>query len=102
MRVLVTGGAGFIGSWTVEALVAAGHDVLIYDFFVTGRHEYLRGVSVEVVRGNIRHPLALHRAIRGYQPHAIIHLAACASVPLSLRCALRSHDDNTRGTLAVL
>jgi UDP-glucose 4-epimerase len=102
MRVLVTGGAGFIGSWTVEALITGGHDVLVYDSFVTGRSENLRGASVDVVRGDICQPLALQRTVRRFRPHAIIHLAACVSVPLSLRRALRSHDDNTRGTLAVL
>src|SRR5205823_1235881 len=104
MRVLVTGGSGFIGSWTVEALVRAGHDVLVYDSFVTGRLDYLRRVAgaVRVVRGDVRSPLAVQRAARRFRPHAIIHLAACVSVPLSLRRALRSHDDNTRGTLAVL
>src|SRR2546423_643976 len=102
MRALVTGGAGFIGSWTVEALVAAGHDVLVYDSFVTGRSACLRSVSVQVVQGDICHPLALERSMRRFRPHAIVHLAACVSVPLSLRRALRSHDDNTRGTLAVL
>lgn len=104
MRVLVTGGAGFIGSWTVEALVQDGHGVLVYDSFITGRAEYLSGVSasIQIVRGDVRHPLALQRAVRRFQPDAIIHLAACVSVPLSLRRSLRSHDDNTRGTLTVL
>ncbi len=104
MRIFVTGGAGFIGSWTVEALVAAGHDVLVYDSFVTGRLAYLDAVAdaIAVVRGDIRAPIALQRAVRRFRPDAIIHLAACVSVPLSLRRALRSHDDNTRGTLAVL
>lgn len=104
MRVMVTGGAGFIGSWTVEALIKAGHDVLVYDSFVTGRMEYLRNASksIRIVQGDVCAPLALQRAARRFKPHAIIHLAACVSVPLSLRRALRSHDDNTRGTLAVL
>jgi len=104
MRVLVTGGAGFIGSWTVEALVAAGHEVSVYDSFVTGKAAYLDAVAAEVAvtRGDIRHPLALQRAVRRFEPAAIIHLAACVSVPLSLGRALRSHDDNVRGTLAVL
>ncbi|MDQ2829531.1 MAG: GDP-mannose 4,6-dehydratase, partial [Chloroflexota bacterium] len=49
MRVLVTGGAGFIGSWTVEALVAAGHEVSVYDSFVTGKAAYLSKVATEIV-----------------------------------------------------
>ncbi len=104
MRVLVTGGAGFIGSWTTEALVQAGHDVLVYDSFVTGRADYLDRVSaaITVTRGDIRAPLPLHRATRRFKPDVMIHLAACVSVPLSLRRALHSHDVNTRGTLAVL
>jgi len=104
MRLVVTGGAGFIGSWTVEALVAAGHDVLVYDSFSTGHRSSLRAVSdaIQVVRSDVRQPLALHRAVRRFRPHTIIHLAACVSVPLSLRHALSSHDTNTRGTLAVL
>jgi len=104
VRVLVTGGAGFIGSWTVEALVAAGHEVSVYDSFVTGRVAYLDAVvgQVAVARGDIRHPLALQRAVRRFKPATILHLAACVSVPLSLGRALRSHDDNVRGTLAVL
>src|SRR5919205_393554 len=104
MRVLVTGGAGFIGSWTGEALVEAGHEVMVYDSFVTGHAEYLGRVQgrVLVLRGDVRQALALQRAVRRFQPHVIVHLAACVSVPLSLRRALRSHDENTRGTLAVL
>jgi nucleoside-diphosphate-sugar epimerase len=104
MRVLVTGGAGFIGSWTGEALVEAGHEVMVYDSFVTGHAEYLGRVldRVPVLRGDVRQALALQRAVRRFQPHVIVHLAACVSVPLSLQRALRSHDENTRGTLAVL
>jgi len=104
VRVLVTGGAGFIGSWTVEALVAAGHEVSVYDSFVTGKAAYLSKVAadVAVAHGDIRHPLALQRAVRRFKPRTIVHLAACVSVPLSLGRALRSHDDNVRGTLAVL
>src|SRR5919199_5789241 len=104
MCVLVTGGAGFIGSHTVEALVEAGHDVRVYDSFVTGHAEYLGRVlaRVPVLRGDVRQALALRRAVRRFQPHVIVHLAACVSVPLSLQRALRSHDENTRGTLATL
>lgn len=104
MRVLVTGGAGFIGSWTVEALVAAGHDVLVYDSLATGRLEYLRAVAgaIHVEQGDVAHPFSLHRVVRRFKPDAVIHLAACASVQLSMRRAVRSHDDNVRGTLVVL
>jgi len=104
VRVLVTGGAGFIGSWTVEQLIAAGHKVSVYDSFVTGRVGYLRDVAaeIEVVHGDVRHPLELQRAVHRFKPQTIMHLAACVSVPLSIKRALRSHDDNVRGTLAVL
>jgi len=78
--------------------------VLVYDSFVTGRERYLNAVSkaICVVRGDVCAPLALQRATRRFKPHAMVHQAACVSVPLSLRRALRSHDNNTRGTLAVL
>lgn len=102
MRILVTGGAGFIGSWTVEALIAEGHDVAVYDSFVTGRLDYLPQAAVTVMRGDVRHPLATQRAVRRFKPEAIIHLAACVSVPISLHRPIRSHDDNVRGTLVVL
>jgi nucleoside-diphosphate-sugar epimerase len=55
-----------------------------------------------MVRGDVRHPLAVQRAVRRFKPEAIIHLAACVSVPLSMRRAVRSHDENTRGTVAML
>ncbi len=104
MRVFVSGGAGFIGSWTVERLVADGHEVCVFDSLLTGNTANLAGVSREIylVRGDVRHPLAVQRAVRRFKPEAIIHLAACVSVPLSMRRAVRSHDDNTRGTVAVL
>jgi UDP-glucose 4-epimerase len=93
--VLVPGGAGFIGSWTVEALIKARHDVMVYDSFVTGHAEYLGRVldRVPVLRGVVRQPLALQRAVRRFQPHVIVHLASCVSVPLLLQRALRSHEE---------
>lgn len=104
MRVLVTGGAGFIGSWTVEQLVDAGHDVWVYDSLASGRMGNLQRVidAIHMVRGDVRSALSLHRAMRAFKPQVVIHLAACVSVPLSYSRALRSHDHNTRGTLAVL
>lgn len=78
MRVLVTGGAGFIGSHTVDALLARGHRVRILDALEppvhTGqRPAYLPG-DVELIRGSVTDPVAFRRALGGID--AVVHLAA--------------------------
>src|SRR3954465_4763267 len=67
MRHLVTGGAGFIGSHIVHALVKAGHDVVVLDSFSSGRRENLDGVAerVEIIEGTVEDPATCARAARG-------------------------------------
>jgi len=100
-RVVVTGGAGFIGSHLVERLAAA-NDVVALDDFSTGRPENLAAVQdrVQVVRGSILDPGAIKRAFDGAD--AVFHLAALTSVPESIERPREYAETNVTGTLAVL
>jgi UDP-glucose 4-epimerase len=102
MKILVTGGAGFIGSHIVEALVKKGHDVRVLDNFFSGRMENLRGVKgdVEVLRGDCADLKAARRAVRGV--NAVFHEGAIASVARSVKDPLLSHNANATATLTML
>jgi UDP-glucose 4-epimerase len=99
---LVTGGAGFIGSHLVDALVARGHQVRVLDNFSTGRRENLAGVAgrVEVIEGDLTRPEDVRRATRGAE--FVFHQAALASVPRSVANPLATHEACATGTLHVL
>jgi UDP-glucose 4-epimerase len=102
MRILVTGGAGFIGSHSVERLVADAHSVSILDDFSSGRATNLAGVAGDVTihRGDVRDLGAVRRAAEGAD--VIIHAAAIVSVQRSIEHPLDTLDVNVRGTLTVL
>jgi UDP-glucose 4-epimerase len=99
---LVTGGAGFIGSALVRALLARGDRVRVIDNFYSGKRENLAAVAadVEVIEGDIRDGGALGRALAGVE--IIFHEAAIASVPRSLVDPDASHDVNATATLQLL
>ncbi len=103
-RVLVTGGAGFIGSHVVDALVAGGAEVVVYDDLRTGRREFLSGAeasgAVELVVGDILDLTRLTAAMRGCDQ--VIHLAANADVRRGLENPTRDLEQNTIGTSTVL
>ncbi len=101
-RVLVTGGAGFIGSHLVRRLVEEGDDVRVLDDLSTGKRENLLEVadSVELVEGDLRDPSALGRAVAGCE--CVFHEAALPSVPRSIVDPITSHEVNATGTLLVL
>jgi UDP-glucose 4-epimerase len=100
VRALVTGGAGFIGSNLVRALVEAGHDVRVLDNFSTGNRGNLVGIDVEVVEGELRSYERVHNAVRGTE--VVFHLGALGSVPRSVQDPLTSSAVNVEGTLNVL
>ena len=102
MRVLVTGGAGFIGSNLVRALLARGDEVRVLDNFSTGNRTNLAGLQrdVELVEGELRSYERVHNAVRGVE--VVFHLGALGSVPRSVQDPLTSGAVNVEGTLNVL
>lgn len=99
MKILVTGGAGFIGSHVVALLLKEGFEVRVLDSFISGKRERLPA-EVLVVEGDIRDQEALENAMEG-MTH-VVHLAAQVSVPASLEDPLYTHDVNVIGTKNVL
>lgn len=100
MKVVVTGGAGFIGSHVCEALTRRGFDVVAIDDLSTGRADNLAGTAVELRVASILDPSVLAAATAGAV--SVVHLAARPSVPRSLADPIGSHDTNVTGTLHVL
>src|SRR3974377_1846801 len=102
MRYLVTGGAGFIGSNTVDELVHRGHSVVVLDDLSAGKEENLADVRSKItfVKGSINDTEAVQKAM--HQAEYVIHLAARASVPRSVKDPLETNRVNVEGTLNVL
>jgi nucleoside-diphosphate-sugar epimerase len=102
MRYLVTGGAGFIGSNTVDELVRRGQSVVVLDDLSTGKEENLAGVRnrVDFICGSITDLDTVREACRGVD--YVLHLAARTSVPRSLKDPLETNRVNVDGTLNVL
>jgi UDP-glucose 4-epimerase len=99
-RALVTGGAGFIGSNLVRALLERGDDVRVLDNFSTGNRANLEGLDIEIVEGELRSYERVHNAVRGTE--IVYHLGALGSVPRSVQDPLTSSAVNIEGTLNVL
>ena len=83
MRILVTGGAGFIGSHVVDAYVAAGHEVAVIDNFSTGNEANLNA-EARVFRIDVRDQREVDKAIAEFRPQVVNHHAAQAEVPKSV------------------
>jgi UDP-glucose 4-epimerase len=101
-RVLVTGGAGFIGSNLARGLLERGDTVRVLDNFSTGLRENLGGLEddVEIVEGELRSYERVHNATRGVE--VVFHQGALPSVPRSLQDPLTTSAVNVEGTLNVL
>jgi len=101
MRVLVTGGAGYVGSVSVERLIEAGHDVVVLDDLSTGHRESVPGVtSLEV--GSYGDPETISRLLERARVDAILHCAARSLVAESVREPTRYYRDNVVGGIALL
>lgn len=99
MKVVVTGGAGFVGANLVAHLNSRGAEVTVIDDLSTGFLSNLEGQAVDLVEGSILDPAFL-RCI--HEAEAVVHLAAVPSVPRSVKDPVTSHEANASGTLAVL
>jgi nucleoside-diphosphate-sugar epimerase len=102
MRYLVTGGAGFIGSNTVDELVRRGHGVVVLDDLSAGKEENLAEIrnKITFVKGSITDLETIQKAAQ--QADYIIHLAARTSVPRSVKDPIETNRINVDGTLNVL
>ncbi|MFB4249796.1 NAD-dependent epimerase/dehydratase family protein [Pseudomonas idahonensis] len=100
-RILVTGGAGFIGSHLVDALLAKGYGVRVLDDLSTGKVSNLPmdNPQLQLVVGDVADAAALAEAMHGCG--AVVHLAAVASVQASVEDPVRTHQSNFIGTLRV-
>lgn len=104
MRTLVTGGAGFIGSHTVERLLKDGHEVTVIDNLSTGRLENLEHLSknshLKVVRADIAELDSIRPHFKGID--WVFHIAALADIVPSIQEPLKYHRSNVDGTVSVL
>jgi nucleoside-diphosphate-sugar epimerase len=102
MRYVVTGGAGFIGSNTVDELVRRGHSVVVLDDLSAGKEENLAEIrnKISFIKGSITDLEAVRKAM--HEAEFVIHLAARTSVPRSVKDPLETNRINVEGTLNVL
>ncbi len=102
-KVLVTGGAGFIGSHLAYGLLEAGYEVSILDNFLTGKFENIAEIKDDlknIFETDIRDPMGCHKAVKNMD--AVFHLAALPSVPRSVENPHLTNDINITGTLNML
>lgn len=101
-KVLVTGGAGFIGSNLVDGLLREGYEVRVLDNFSTGRRENIEHFKkdIELIEGDMRDQEITDQAVDGVD--MILHEAALPSVPRSIKAPVTSNDVNVGGTLKLL
>lgn len=108
MSILITGGAGYIGSHTLIELDKAGYDFVVYDNFCNSSKETLKRVekiihkSVFFVQGDIRDRIALQETFKKYDISSVIHFAGLKAVGESVTNPLNYYGNNVNGTLVLL
>ena len=99
LRILVTGGAGFLGSHLVRALSKEGHLIRVLDDLSTGSLENIKGCDVEFIRGDIREYSTVKDALKDID--VVVHLAALIDVPESIEKPVEYFEVNSYGTFNV-
>ena len=108
MRVLVTGGAGYIGSHTCVELLEAGHEVFVVDNLCNGHEtalERVRGITnceLQFTNADIRDANALDKIFNTFKPEAVIHFAGLKAVGESTADPIKYYDVNVGGTISLL
>ncbi|KAF1043702.1 MAG: UDP-glucose 4-epimerase [Herbaspirillum frisingense] len=108
MNILVTGGAGYIGSHTCVELLKAGHEVIVFDNFSNSsaesvnRVQKISGKPVSLVKGDIRNREQLESVLREFKCEAVIHFAGLKAVGESVEQPLMYYDNNVVGTVRLL
>jgi UDP-glucose 4-epimerase len=101
MRVLVTGGAGYIGATTVQSLIVSGHDVLVFDNLSKG-HAGAIPESVQLIQGDVCDREGLDRLFREHRPEAVLHFAAWIEAGESMQVPEKYFRNNSASTLTLL
>ena len=107
-KILVTGGAGFIGTLTVIELVQAGHQVVVVDNLVNSSRkslevvERITGVEIPFYEADIRDTDTLRDIFKHEEPTGVIHFAGLKAVGESTRIPLAYYDNNIAGTVSLL
>ena len=108
MRVLVTGGAGYIGSHTCAELLELGHEVFVVDNLCNGHEaalERIRGITnrdLQFMNADIRDIVALDKIFNTFKPEAVIHFAGLKAVGQSVSEPLKYYDVNVGGSISLL
>ena len=104
MSILVTGGAGYIGSHTAVLLIEAGYDIIVFDNFCNAsleaikRVEKIVGKNITTIEGDVRNREDLHRVFNEHKIDAVIHFAGLKAVGESVEQPLKYYDNNVNGT----
>src|SRR2546423_1693647 len=101
MRILVTGGAGYVGSVVTEELIAAGHDTVVYDNLSKG-HRAAIHTGARFVEADLRDGEELRRAFREQRTEAVVHMAADSIVGESVENPSKYYDNNVAAGLSLL
>jgi len=104
MSILVTGGAGYIGSHTAVLLIEAGYDIIVFDNFCNASIEAIKRVEkivdqkITTIKGDVRNRDDLHRVFNEHKIDAVIHFAGLKAVGESVEKPLKYYDNNVNGT----